>query len=325
MANTPDTRIDPGILNEAAHWLLRIQEGHLDAEQQASFARWHGQSSEHQRAWRRAERLLDKMGSMPAGLAAPTLRRANNIGGASRRALLRSVAAILALAPAGWLAWQARPWFERLNADYVAGIGEQLDATLDDGTRISLNTDTVLDVLYTVEQRLLTLKRGEIYISTAPDTQQPPRPFRVHTDHGSMQALGTRFVVRQHEDHTLLAVYEGAVRITPADAGPGVAVTLQAGQQAGFTRQHVGPLTDTSEAASAWRNGLLMADAMSLPQWVAELSRYSQDTIEYAPGLRQLQLSGAFPVHDIELALQMLAQTYQLNVRRNGRRVYIGR
>ncbi|MGO3742877.1 FecR family protein [Kerstersia sp.] len=325
MSHSPDNRIDPGILNEAAHWLLRVQEGRMNAEQQARFARWHSQSSEHQRAWRRAERLLDKIGSMPAGLAGPTLRRADSHSGASRRALLRSAAALLALAPAGWLAWQARPWFERLNADYVAGIGEQLEATLDDGTRITLNTDTVLDVAYTAGQRLLTLKQGEIYISTAPDTQQPPRPFRVRTDHGSMQALGTRFIVRQHEDHTLLAVYEGAVRITPADAGPGAAVTLQAGQQASFTRQHVGPLSGTSEASSAWRNGLLMADAMSLPQWVAELSRYSQDTIEFAPGLRQLKLSGAFPVHDIDLALQMLAQTYQLNLRRNGRRVYIGR
>lgn len=325
MAQSQDTRIDPGILNEAAHWLLRIQEGHMDAEQQASFTRWQNQSGEHQRAWRRAERLLDKMGGMPAGLAGPTLRRADSLSSSNRRALLRSVAAILTLAPAGWLAWHARPWFDRLTADYVAGVGEQLDATLDDGTRVSLNTDTVLDVLYSTEQRLLTLLRGEIYVSTEPDSQQPARPFRVRTDHGSMQALGTRFVVRQYDDHTLLAVYEGAVRITPADAGQSAAVTLQAGQQAGFTRQHIGPLSETSETSSAWRNGLLMADTMSLPQWVAELSRYSTDTIEFAPGLRQLKLSGAFPVRDIDLALQMLAQTYQLTVRRKGGQVYIGR
>ncbi|WP_153964339.1 FecR/PupR family sigma factor regulator, partial [Pseudomonas aeruginosa] len=74
--------IAPQVLGEAASWLLLMQEGPLAPAQQAELESWRLRSAEHQRAWRRAERLLANIGSLPPALARRTLERP---GGSGRR------------------------------------------------------------------------------------------------------------------------------------------------------------------------------------------------------------------------------------------------
>ncbi|MCY1308812.1 hypothetical protein D9M68_948640 [compost metagenome] len=64
---------------------------------------------------------------------------------------------------------------------------------------------------------------------------------------------------------------------------------------------------------------------MPLWQWAAELMRYAGETIECDPALRELGVSGTFPLDDRALALAMLAQTHGLRTLRDGRRVLIHR
>lgn len=85
-------------------------------------------------------------------------------------------------------------------ADYSAAIGQYRELTLADGTRVVLNTDSAIDVLFDASQRLIRLRRGEILVHTAPDNRVPSRPLRVTTGEGQMQALGTRFTVREHAE-----------------------------------------------------------------------------------------------------------------------------
>jgi transmembrane sensor len=61
--------IDPRILDEAAEWLLQLSADSISDVERATFERWRRRSSEHARAWARAESLLIKLGSVPAPLA----------------------------------------------------------------------------------------------------------------------------------------------------------------------------------------------------------------------------------------------------------------
>lgn len=315
--------IDHRILEEAAQWLAQMQETPLTDKEQTKFTQWRNQSEAHQRAWARAERLLAKMGSLPTGLAKTTLEKSDDARN-GRRTALKGIVTMLLAAPVGWLLWRHQPWQDWLAADYVALTGEKLDATLDDGSQITLNTATELDVRFDQRQRLLRLRKGEIYVQTAADSMQPPRPLLVQSAQGKAIALGTRFSVRQMEETTWVAVYEGAVQIQPAHAGESSYLTLQAGQQAYFTRDGVEQATAASEAHIAWRNGLLMADDMPLQQWATEIARYSGKTIEVAPAAQRLRISGAFPTNDLRRALQMLVDTHRIRARIEGDRVRIG-
>ncbi|EMB6131689.1 DUF4880 domain-containing protein, partial [Pseudomonas aeruginosa] len=67
--------IAPQVLRETASWLLLMQEGPLAPAQQAELESWRSRSPEHQRAWRRAERLLANIGSLPPALARRALER----------------------------------------------------------------------------------------------------------------------------------------------------------------------------------------------------------------------------------------------------------
>lgn len=313
----------PHILEEAASWLLLMQEAPLAPAQQAEFERWRARSSDHQRAWKRAERLLARMGALPPALAKPALQRPTHAG---RRATLRGLAALLAVTPLGWLAWRHRIWRDWLAADYVTALGERLDITLEDGARIALNTSTALDVRYDERQRLLRLRQGEIHVATAADAHRPPRPFLVQSDHGLMQALGTRFSVRQQAGYTLLAVYEGAVQIRTVenDVNAGARI-IEAGCQVRFNRDGLGAIETANANALAWRQGLLVADDMPLQQWSEELMRYGREVIECDASLRSLRVSGAFPTSNLPQAAGMLARTYGLRMRLAGSRIRLDR
>lgn len=323
MSNPNTASVDPAILAQAASWLLLLQEGPLDPAQQREFEHWQHLSSEHQRAWKRAQRLLARFEGLPTELAKPTLGRPVDTG---RRTLVGGLALLLGAVPlVGWLG-RAWLWPQAGNADYVTVRGEQRTLLLEDGTQVQLNTDTALTVEFSDTQRLLHVQRGEIYIISGLDPRASPRPLRVQTRQGLSQALGTRFSVRQFDDETLLAVYQGAVQVRPGGAQIAAdANIIRAGQQVRFSHRGLGIHWHASEATLAWRDGLLLADDMPLPQWTSELMRYGDHTIAYPAALENLRISGTFPVDDLPLALSMLAQTHGLQVREQGKQFIISR
>ncbi len=312
---TLDDAIPQQVLAQAASWLMLIQEGPLLPAQQLELERWRLASAEHERAWKRAQRLLTRLGSLPPTLAKQTLDRPTG-----RRAVLRGLLLLIGAAPLSWWAWRSQAWRIGLGNDYQTSMGERQHARLADGTQITLNSDSAVDVLFDSTQRLLHLRRGEVYIVTAAD----PRPLMAQTQQGRLLALGTRFSVRQLADETLLAVYEGAVQVRPERASVASGENIiRAGQQVRFNRERLGSIEAVRETTLAWRRGLLVADDMPLRQWTQTLMRYADQHIECDPALGELRVSGTFPIDDLPLALAMLAQTYALQVRQTGKQVFI--
>ena len=307
-----DDAIPQPVLAQAASWLMLMQEAPLLPAQQRELERWRRASAEHERAWQRAQRLLTRLGSLPPTLAKQTLDRPTG-----RRAVLRGLLLLIGAAPLSWWAWRSG-----IGNDYQTSVGERQHARLADGTQITLNSDSAVDVLFNSARRLLHLRRGEVYIATAAD----PRPLMAQTQQGQLRALGTRFSVRQLADETLLAVYEGAVQVRPehASVAPGENI-IRAGQQVRFSRERMGFIEQARETTLAWRNGLLVADDMPVRLWAHELMRYTDQQLECDPALGELRVSGTFPIDDLPLALAMLAQTYTLQVRHTGRHVFISR
>jgi transmembrane sensor len=292
-------------LEQAAEWLVRLQDGATSADRAACEA-WRSSDPQHALAWERAERLLNKLGAVPPELAMPVLNRAPEN---ARRAAITRIAALLLTVPAGWAGWryaQSQPW----AGDLHTAVGERRMVTLEDGTSVTLNTASAIDVRFTEAERLIVLRNGEILVrsSHAPDA----RPLRVRTDDGVLQPLGTLFNVRRHECSTSLSVLEGAVRITPASAA-GEAQVVNAGGQTRFNTHHVAPVRAADPALSAWTTGMLLADQMRLDELVAEIARYRKGLLRVDPAVAALRVSGAFPVADSERALDMLVSTYPVD------------
>ncbi|MCX2684108.1 FecR family protein [Pseudomonas sp. DCB_AW] len=302
--------VDAEALEEAAEWLMCMSAGDVTDAQQADWLAWRNSSPARASAWQRAERLMGKLGGLPPALSMPALDRPADPG---RRALVSRLALLLALAPASWAGWrltEQQGW----AADYRSGIGERLDLTLADGTQIVLNTDSAIDVRFNAGERFIRLLRGEILVQTAPDIVVPARPLWVGTREGRMQALGTRFTVREFGGRTYLAVIEGAIRIEPGNADHLARRVVQAGQRADFDARTIAAPRPVDEAVTAWTQGMLLADKMRLDALVAELARYQRGFIRCDPGIADLRVSGAFPISDPRRTLSMLESTYALRV-----------
>lgn len=329
-ARDPPGAIPPSALEEAAEWLVRLNAPDAGAADHAACERWRLHSPQNARAWERAERLLRTLGRLPPGLAMPALDRPRSEG---RRAAAK-LALLLGAGPSAWAAWQGWRWADgpqgpHLLADHRTGAGERQDVSLADGSVVTMNVSSAIDVRFDETQRLIHLRAGEILVQSHPDTHpdprrrqgHPPRPLRVRTAHGLLEALGTRFTVRQDNEATHVAVLEGAVRITPEARAHDASAerVLQAGQQVRLTALDVGRTTPVDEAIAAWRQGMLLADGMRLADLAAELARYRGGWVHCDPAIADLRVSGAYPVGtaaETERALVMLVTTYPVEAQK---------
>jgi transmembrane sensor len=297
-------------ISMAARWYARLQSDVATEAERSAWNDWLVADPVHRQAWQRIAAVGEQMASVPAALAAPALRGVDR----SRRQLLRSVIVLVPATSLGWLAWRSDT-SQQLLADYRTAVGERREFRLADGSLLLLNTDTSVNLKYDSQQRVLELLRGEILVATAADPLQ--RPFKVHTRHGVVRALGTRFIVRAQPLGAEVAVLEKAVEVTASRAG--LAVRLEAGQATAFTDHSVGPLRPIDATVGAWQQGSIIAIDRPLVELLADLSRYRTGVLRCDPRIAHVKVSGAFPIDDTDLALAALESGFSLRVTRYSR------
>ncbi|KAF1072990.1 MAG: Protein FecR [Pseudomonas citronellolis] len=300
----PNAPITPEVARQAARWLMLLHEGRLDEAQRQACAHWRAAAPEHERAWQRVEQVQARLGVLPPALAMATLNR-------ERRQALKKLLVLAALLPAGYLGYRQAPW-PVWTADYRTAIGERRTLTLADGSRVELNTDSAIDVQFSAGQRLIRLLRGEILVDSGADSASPVhRPLRVASAQGLMQALGTRFDVRQFDGTTLLGVVEGTVRVTPRQ---GPEQLVEAGQTLRFGAGELGPLQALRADSLQWTQGQLVADDLPLGDFLRELGRYRAGWLRCDDNAARLRISGGFQLDNTDAILAALPATLPVQV-----------
>ena len=253
-------------------------------------------------AW---QQLQTQHEHLPSAVHA-TLLRACVQANAPRRHAVKTLALLLACGASLYAFERRSPW-RGWMADYRTAVNQRRVVTLDDGTQLTLNTNSAVNIAYDGARRRIELLAGEIFIATGKDAAQ--RPFFVGTPHGSLQALGTRFTVRLHEQYASAGVLEGAVAVLADDGAQ--RLVLRPGEGAHFDgtgvhRQALAPY------GGAWLNGMLVARDMRLTDFLAELSRYSGHPLSCAPAIAGLRVSGSYPLADVDAILDAVGASLQL-------------
>ncbi|WP_315141033.1 FecR domain-containing protein [Achromobacter marplatensis] len=306
---TPAQPIDAAIMRQAAEWIAQLWSDDATEQDRADCARWRARHPNHEQAWQCLIAIEGKLGSVPRDAARQALRTP---AGAGRRRALRALG-LGALAVGTGYAVRGTDAWQRAASDYRSGTGEIRAVTLPDGSHVTLSTGSAIDLRFTDGERLVVLLAGEILIATAPDPAAVPRPFRVRTRHGTVQALGTRFSVRDDDATSRVAVFEGAVEIRPVHA-PDKTVRLNAGRGSRFSMDGVEAAEPVSENAAAWSRGVLVADDMRLDAFVAELARYRSGLLRCDPAVADLRVSGVFSLRDTDRALDNLTRGLPVTV-----------
>lgn len=299
-------RFSPDITKAAADWFTLSMDATFSAKDAERLQEWRHAHPEHERAWQHINQMRLSLHQLNGHAAYQTL---SSLHSPARRSALKSLAWLGMAAGGGLLASHTQTW-QRQVADYSTGTGELKTLALSDGTQIVLNTSSAIDVQLTDAVRQVTLRYGEIMVTTG---HQPGehRLFQLITDHGSIQPVGTQFNVRCLKNSTEVAVLQGAVKIQPHD---GPAVMLQKGMHTTFSHEQTATPEATPAQVGAWRNGLLFANNMRLSELAQELARYRPGLIRCDEAVADLRISGVFPLNNTTLALEAIPNSLPVSI-----------
>lgn len=306
--------IDEPVLEQALGWLVTLQSGIASAEDETACLQWRQADPRHELAWRRlhglGQDLRNATRRVPPALARSTLRDEPLH---SRRILLKSVIGLGVIGLSGWLA-NDRQALPHLFADYRTGTGQRRRVELADGTHVTLDSASAIDVRFNPAERRIILLSGQIFVSSGKDPLA--RPLRVVTQMGSVTPVGTRFNLSHEqmpgEECIQVGVLEGAVDIRPLDGSR--VQRLHAGQQLRFDRQVIDPAVDFNAASTAWTQGMLVADRMRLIEVIKQLDRNRPGVLRCHRSVAGLRVSGSFSLDDPEAGLGLLEEILPIKV-----------
>ncbi|UQV46903.1 FecR domain-containing protein [Janthinobacterium lividum] len=301
------------VQQDAAEWLTVLMSDEASEAEYAAWQRWRGADPEHERAWQHIDAVSQRFNGMHRGAAAQALAGTQQQAVNGKR---RQLLAWLGVAAGGgMLAAQTGAWdgVRALRADYRTATGERREVVLDDGSVLSLNTGSAVNVRFDASRRLIELLAGEILV-TSGDGIGRDAPLEVATREGLVRALGTRFAVRQQDGYSTVDVFDSAVEIRPRD-GIGAPLLLTAGRGAAFSRHAPDAPHAIDAYADAWSRGQLIVDDVTLGDFLADLARYRPGLIHCVPEVAQLRLSGVFPLADTQRILNMLPNSLPVQVR----------
>jgi transmembrane sensor len=236
-----------------------------------------------------------------------------------RSRTLSAAGASLAIAAITTL-WMLDPAWR--TEELRTAVGERSSATLSDGSRVQLNTGTVLRVQAHLRSRRLTLVQGEALFTVAPGW----RPFSVHAPGVVIRDIGTEFNVRVPATGALgavqVTVIEGLVEVSPDGSSPATAAAPQrvnAGQTWSAELAGAGKVSTAHDAARAvaWQRGKLAFDATPLVEALAEVQRHRRAPIRVVDErAAKLRLSGEYDIAGIEALIDALPATLPVQLAR---------
>jgi transmembrane sensor len=336
---TSDTEATTSIFERASHWWELFRSGDASNSDHQEFCQWMTRSPEHVAAYLETARL-DKALKSPALIwpstpaevlireaqmspaAALPFSRPRTVAppafGESRHARRRYAwaagAAVVAIGVGAALLALNTP------QKYTTALGEQRSVVLADGSRITLNTDSTLEVHWQQGRREVRLTRGEALFEVAHD---PVRPFVVRAGGAILKDMGTQFNVDMHSTAISVTVVEGQVAVDSglardrggaqsgqSESGGREALVLRANDRVVITSTGLGTAERGVDVVPivAWTRHQLIFEHRPLIEVAEEFNRYNRDRIDIdSAELRRQEVTGVFEATDPASFLGFLA------------------
>lgn len=308
------------IEDDAGFWVVRMHSDQVTSEDERLFTIWLAENPAHGEAYDRQNRVWATIGSLRHKTGAKDefaeLReRSRRPRHPSRRGLIAaSLGGGVAIA-GGWVAWDAAFGVKA----YATEVGEQQRIVLDDGSSVTLNTDTALRVRFGKRERELWLDKGQAFFLVVRDAS---RPFRVFVGDDQLRGTGSAFDVRREGDKARVTLEEGVVEVyretgtaMPETKVP--AAILRPGQ--GGVVAPIAPIEISAvdpRSVGAWRFGRMVFESEPLSDAIAEINRYNSRQIVISdPSLDAVAINGVFQTGKPEAFVEALIAAFPVKIR----------
>lgn len=224
-----------------------------------------------------------------------------------------AIAALLVLALTSVMSWHLSG-VQR----FQTALGEQRSVVLSDGSVVTLNTSSVIEVHMAKRHRTVALLSGEALFEVAHD---PSRPFDVAAGNTTVRAVGTQFNVDRRSDSTTITVVEGNVAVfTGIKDAQGATAELPLAAREQLTvrpRAALHPMPANLGSATAWTQRKLVFEHRALGEVAEEFNRYNIERIEIdSPELRNEEITGVFEANNPESFMSFLAKLPDVRIDR---------
>lgn len=317
-----ETDMSRKIAEEAAGWMIALQEEPGDLQCRQRFEQWLDRSPQHRHAWERLQVVWQAFGATAPAFEEtwkdaprneapvrghPPLRR--RAGFARRASLFGAAAAALVC-----LAVFAGPaLILRMEADHRTATAESRTVTLEDGSLVHLAGASAIATEFREGRRAVRLLAGEAFFEVTPDKS---RPFTVEADGLDVTVLGTKFDVQTTGDTTTVALAEGAVSASVRGGGAEVLAPgdlLTADRTTGAVSRTTVPVADIA----GWRNGQIFVVDATIGSVVEQIRRYHPAWLSLPDStLASRRVTGFYDLRQPDQALEALVAPYGGKVRR---------
>ena len=303
------------ILRQASDWVARLA-GAASEKDHAAFRRWRDADPRHAEAYDRIAAIWNQAGQLSRP-AAGGMRTAGASEGP--RAFGFALAASLAAAVlVSVLLLGSRGLFGPVSQQepilLAAAVGEINEVGLPDGSRLTLDSGSRVEAVFSKAERRLTLREGRARFQVAHES----RPFLVRAGSSEVVATGTLFDVSLIGGHTAVVLLQGTVEVHAVGARParGSKVDrLTAGQKLILMDSAPAERRPATRVDVAWPTRMLEFDNTRLDEAVALANRYSKVQLKLdGDQIRSLRVSGAFHAGDAAGLARSLAAAFDLRV-----------
>lgn len=313
----------------AAAWFARQRSGEMTEQEARELAVWLDEDSAHRAAWELAAQVWGAAEGVRAnptmlGIRERAMRRRRLSWAATGGAIAASIAlavfggwSMLDRTPAGPVISTAVATQADLagagSRDFSTVVGERRTVTLEDGTVVTLDTNSAIRAREGGRVRLVELDRGQAFFKVAKDRG---RPFLVRAAGRTVVATGTEFGVRVERGRVAVTLIEGSVRVEAPINGAGDGRFSRYVQTTDLTPGSRLEVADgkpwaisevDAERETSWMTDKLVFQDRPLAEVVAELNRYSPRRIVIAdPELADDPVSGSFRTDDVDESVRAI-------------------
>lgn len=309
MTKEKDMQQDLSFIKQQANdWLVKLETDGMTDGDETRFVEWMEQDERHGQAFYEAEQTWQLMHQAELKPAQTTKPQPSWLV----RSLMPIAATILVVISS--MLWWQDIYFATMS-DHYTQTGQRLERTLTDGSKLTLNTDSAIDVQFSQSTRLVKVLSGEVYVTVAPDKQ---RPFVVEVGDMQVTALGTEFIVRKDgNDKPTVTVTEHSVKVESTSSKQ-VNLVLNQGFKVSLD-ENTAVLSEVKavdiERAQAWRTGKYVFKEQTLQQVVTELNRYYKGKIVIRDQqLQQQRVTGVLDLDNPRTSLNNLARSLAIKV-----------
>lgn len=305
------------ISETAARWFIRMQEAAVDAPERSQFEAWLMQSPLHQQeylsiseAWRGLD-SLDELQTLAQAKQADQFFKQQTRKKAIRKTVgsLATGIAMLAIGLVGYQQyhiWQSSPTLQLASQTTRAQLVTQ---TLDDGSRVTLNANTQIEVKYYRNQRHIALLQGEAVFEVNKD---PQRPFVVETDRVKVTVLGTRFAVNKLNHLVRVSVDHGKVQVTSKQGNETLILQNRQVAEIGAQPLHSRPQVDAMDYFK-FTSGTMVFNQADMTEVAETLSRYNPTPVN-ADGRSTEKISAVVAARDTQTFIHTLPRIANIRV-----------